>query len=725
MSFIPYTWRFKFIFKEFELLTAANEFNWIDTSSNNPENAHLAICGKLLSLDFSLPYTEFLPEIVPFKFLVSGERLDLSVYLPDTNTSHHILFTLDNSAKIVGRDGDHIWKKSLQEGKWRRRCQHSAGWIDCWCVPSLALSIDFQYHPCPAAGPAPQADIATPDKESSLLGPLRPLAGELSPGHSQPPSPSHTFDPTTFKPDLCKVDLEVGPSVAFLYGTLIRNFMHVKENLFGEDQKFTPMDDSEGEMSRPESSKPEAEQDLREFRPLSVVLDITVHDLQAHLIKYCNTSDPPCPFLCVEKLVFEMDKTYRETRLQLLLSPVLLSSSDLTEREEREDHLKAGNLLLTGLQFRGHAMFSEIDRPMGDDTLEYAWLMEVQCGNLVGKITVPQLYNISQCLETLLYITMDKENVMKHPRPYKICQHNLKQSECNESHMDIMCPTVEDVKYTMLRFNVDMVDIHIVEKTTALRMQSCPIRVATCNLHGQQTNRGVTAILNNIQLQQYISSNMKVNRLDSTSAHHSDIWVEAGAVKIGPIYVEGAFASYGMRSSNFQINQHCFLQKHDRKTKKLWFLWPNAITKVSPSLNGKCGCSGGCNFFGNNENGPTFFKPSRSEISSRVNVALLNVKNRRQNPGYGQSLLQEDHLVLDNCLSYVGNYKILTEGSLPATWPAQCQEPAKLAACPGFKQPKSVLSNTSSSGTGDGATPRTLRRQVSGEIWDCSFSKVF
>ena len=194
---------------------------------------------------------------------------------------------------------------------------------------------------------------------------------------------------------------------------------------------------------------------------------------------------------------------------------------------------------------------------------------------------------------------------------------------------------------------------------------------------------------------------MKVNRLDSTAQHHSDIWVEAGAVKIGPIYVEGAFASYGMRSSNFQINQHCFLQKHDRKTKKLWFLWPSAITKVSPSLNGKCGCSGGCNFFGNNENGLTFFKPSRSEIVSRVNVALLTLKDRRHNPGYGQSLLRDDHLVLDNSLSYVGNYKILTEGSLPVNWPQSCQEPGKLPPCAGFKQPKSVLSNTSSSGTAD------------------------
>ena len=38
---------------------------------------------------------------------------------------------------------------------------------------------------------------------------------------------------------------QVGPSVAFLYGTLIRNFMHVKENLFGEDQQYTAMDEAE------------------------------------------------------------------------------------------------------------------------------------------------------------------------------------------------------------------------------------------------------------------------------------------------------------------------------------------------------------------------------------------------------------------------------------------------------------------------------------------------
>ena len=112
-----------------------------------------------------------------------------------------------------------------------------------------------------------------------------------------------SFDPTTLEPDICKVDLEVGPSVAFLYGTLIRNFMHVKENLFGEDQQYTAMDEAENSKREKDDGKEAGPVDFRDYRPLNVILDITVHDLQANLVRYCSEKDPPCPYLTVEKLV--------------------------------------------------------------------------------------------------------------------------------------------------------------------------------------------------------------------------------------------------------------------------------------------------------------------------------------------------------------------------------------------------------------------------------------
>ena len=124
-----------------------------------------------------------------------------------------------------------MWKQSGQKGKWRRKCLYSDGWIDTWSVPNLALTIEFFFHPIPVPGPAPQADVATPDKEDDLLSPLRMSSlpertgadSEMGSGSSvrSHAAPSE-FDPESLEPDLCKVDLEVGPSALFLYGTLIR-----------------------------------------------------------------------------------------------------------------------------------------------------------------------------------------------------------------------------------------------------------------------------------------------------------------------------------------------------------------------------------------------------------------------------------------------------------------------------------------------------------------------
>jgi hypothetical protein len=101
--------------------------------------------------------------------------------------------------------------------------------------------------------------------------------------------------------------------------------------------------------------------------------------------------------------MFEMDKRYRETLLQLQLTPVILRSGISTLDRKKSDDLSQGHLLLTGLQFRGHAMFSEIERPLGSETLEYAWLIEIQCGSLFGKITAAQVITSIKTLNFVIY----------------------------------------------------------------------------------------------------------------------------------------------------------------------------------------------------------------------------------------------------------------------------------------------------------------------------------
>ena len=760
LFYVPYTWKFEFVLKEFELITLANEFNWIDTSSTNTENTHLAICGNLLNVKFDLPYTEFLPQIIPFHFEISGQKLDLAVYLPETTSSRDILWSLDSNAKILVRDGNLVWKKEQNKGKWRSEkgkngCSYEDGWIDCWTAPKVALDIYFDFHPTPIPGPFPEADISETEKETELLNPLRVPHNPNRPTTSQHSinmdALVENFDPALMKADKCRVQLRLDASTAYLYGTLIRLFMHVKENLFGEDQQFTPMDNSTSNKNmafhtsgkvKNDRSKSNTklddktvnsveisdEFDPRMYRPIEVILDISVTNLQAHLIKHCSDLDPPCPFLTVETLICEMDKTYRETRLQVQLSPVILRSCNAPSSgvqyntvpgrssDIMEEQVSQGHCLLTGLQFRGNAMFSELDRPLGSDTLEYSWLIEVQCGTLMGKITASQLYNIFVAVESFVFLAVDKENVLKHPRSYKLCQHMENQKECTvNSEETEVCHTVEDLKYRLVRFAADALDLIIVEKSSALRLQACPVRFSTCNLHGLQAKQGVTALVNDIRLQQYISSNFPLSRSDTDpQIHHQDIWIESGVIRLGPIHIEGAVSGHSSQNQNIQASQHNFLQRHDQKTQRLWFLWPKSVLKtlgVPKEAIGNCGCVGGCCFFGFNENGVRFFSPSHIDISKRRTIAIPSLGDRSKNPGYGQSIIHSSHLNIHNTKIFSTQFLNLEEQILPPKWPKLNREPTKLPFCPDYRTHKSSSSNNS----GDTPSHPKYHRSFSGK----------
>lgn len=48
-------------------------------------------------------------------------------------------------------------------------------------------------------------------------------------------------------------------------------------------------------------------------------------------------------------------------------------------------------MALSGLQLRCHAMFSRAGIPPDSETVEYAWLIDLQMGALSGQLTVAQV----------------------------------------------------------------------------------------------------------------------------------------------------------------------------------------------------------------------------------------------------------------------------------------------------------------------------------------------
>lgn len=79
----------------------------------------------------------------------------------------------------------------------------------------------------PPLGPDPQADITTPEKEEILLSPIR-MPKLKSPALKWAQTDSAQFDPNTLPPDKVNVEIEIGSSVLFAYGTILRNFINLK-----------------------------------------------------------------------------------------------------------------------------------------------------------------------------------------------------------------------------------------------------------------------------------------------------------------------------------------------------------------------------------------------------------------------------------------------------------------------------------------------------------------
>ncbi|XP_050315619.1 transmembrane protein KIAA1109 isoform X2 [Anthonomus grandis grandis] len=725
MHFVPYTWRFGLTLKHCELLTLINQYNWIDCSSagqrNRLENTQVALCAHFLHMSFDLPFDEFLPETVPINLAIQGESIDLSLFIPEFHTSRNITQSLEKYAKVLSKDGS-VTKKTEIIPKWRNVCQSSAGWVDFWWIPIGAINISYVYHPCPPLGPQPQADISTPMKEEILLSPMR------FPHHRKKRKRSlersQKFDPNTLKPDSVSVELEIGPSVVLLYGTALKNFMNFKENIFGEYQSFTDMQQGQATESasstdlKSEDSSANIPLQLRDdfdhrnYRPLDVDVSIVAHDVQGHLLKACNEKDPPCPVILVERFGFEMKKRYDQTELQLLLSPAILLVSDNLVRPTKDQHLNQGKLVLSSLQIRGHAMFSDVGQSLDQDTVEYAWLVEMQLGKLSGKVTTPQVYSILASLETLLLLIVDDENELNSPAEDKLLsqpvvkkkepstqnvhvqhvqqaiQHLLQPKNSGTSLItkgsglsstqgkgdqkqrkrdsedrtrnsvrisSVAQPSSEDpvnvsstsnvtysehkLKYKLVRVAVDAIDFWLVESGAALQLWLSPVRLASCNLHGKQVNSGLSCVIYSMSLRQLVWHPHKYNHSKQNNMEQQDLWLEVGAINFGPLIIESAISGDNKDQNVYQTQQK-FLRMHDEKLKKLWFLWPD-LNKTT----GKCGCTGGCTFFGSNKNGARFFKPSKKDLEDGLNIAAFRVNEPGRDPGYGQSILHENSLI--------------------------------------------------------------------------------
>ncbi|MEQ2308971.1 hypothetical protein AMECASPLE_033762, partial [Ameca splendens] len=332
---------------------------------------------------------------------------------------------------------------------------------------------------------------------------------------------------------------------------------------------------------------------------------------------------------------------------------VIVCQSVPSQRPTADGVLRDGHLSLSGLQMRAHAMFSAQGLPLSSDTLEYAWLIDMQAGGLTGRVTVPQLASMIEWAETFVFHVVSREFQLEQPKPSIFCQHGSDRRICKDKPTCLPghCRTSEELKYTMTRLAMDGVDLFVVEHGCAANVKTGVVRVANCNLHNQAVGEGISAVVRDVNIRQYIEQQQLIEAARLQLAGQGQgpgqppllrrsVWLEAGSVNLNLITADIALAADHPAKCEVQRK---FLQLHDKQTKRLWFLWPDDVSVRNKRSRNRCGCLGGCRFFGGTNMGLDFFRLEELTPSSS---SAFSSSSTESDMCYGQSLLQPGEWII-------------------------------------------------------------------------------
>ncbi|CAF4100812.1 unnamed protein product, partial [Adineta steineri] len=210
-------------------------------------------------------------------------------------------------------------------------------------------------------------------------------------------------------------------------------------------------------------------------------------------------------------------------------------------RNKIDQHLSTGYLQLSGLSIRGHAMLSHEGLPRERETLEYAWQMEIILDKISACLTTIQLE------ETLGFVKKLYLQIMEDGYTL-VCSPYIDKAKW-----------IEKLKYDVLRFSLDSVDLNLIEVENAVNIQTAPIRLCMCNMHTSLCNESLTLKVSTIQIRQLL-------RLYTGS------WLEAGSVSVPELHINAKFECHPRTLAT--INQQLeFLHRHVQHSQRPHFLY--------------------------------------------------------------------------------------------------------------------------------------------------------
>ncbi|CAJ0578087.1 unnamed protein product, partial [Mesorhabditis spiculigera] len=334
--------------------------------------------------------------------------------------------------------------------------------------------------------------------------------------------------PKDLPPDNLHVLIDVGGSMVLVAGLIVKLFMDLKNNYFGWYDQLTDVETAGKEIPVPGLFGKDKLK-VEYYRPMDITLAVHVHNIRAHALLHTQNIDvrrssydgdakDVCPIIFVEQLAVEMKKTMRETMVQVGVG----SGVGYFSRSQTAEH--DGFIDLSGLQFRGHAMFSPKDVPWDMYVNEYAWLMELIVGDVRARVQPAHLLQLSQFIDAFLLTCVSLDEHVRLPDRFNICQHGAHPERCKHKELARPCPSEEVLKYKSFRISMDSLKLEIFEHRTLLNIEVDPLRVSICNAHGGVYKETLLIRIPMVRIQQLVQAD--------DDAH---LWIEASKAAIEDI----------------------------------------------------------------------------------------------------------------------------------------------------------------------------------------------
>ncbi|KAL8670815.1 MAG: hypothetical protein Q9168_004663 [Polycauliona sp. 1 TL-2023] len=195
-----------------------------------------------------------------------------------------------------------------------------------------------------------------------------------------------------------------------LYGFLVRAFMSIKDNYFGDDIHFRTSEEYQeqiGQKDNTSANKGPIAQPTRISNDLDVILSVTAAEAEGLLPCYLYSSESDVT-LDIASLSLDLRFTNYYMDLDISFSPISIGHASFPSSDWQDPtKVSEAQIFVDGVSIRGHRLFG---LPPAEPTYVCNWDFDV--GAITGECSVPFFKDLTSALRSFSYTFEDAENAV-------------------------------------------------------------------------------------------------------------------------------------------------------------------------------------------------------------------------------------------------------------------------------------------------------------------------